>query len=141
MAAVAFLPGCWELRAGSRLVEEQWTSARGGILLGTSRTTRGGVLVGWEFVHIRAAGDTLIYAARPSGQAPAEFRAFRPDSGEVVFENPAHDFPQRIRYRPAGRDSLIARVEGTLRGSARGSDFRYARVGCPGPNPSPDSAR
>jgi hypothetical protein len=33
------------------------------------------------------------------GAAPAEFTAARPAGDEVVFANPAHDFPQRFPYR------------------------------------------
>jgi hypothetical protein len=48
---------------------------------------------------------------------------------EVVFENGAHDFPQRIRYRRGG-DMLFARIEGTRDGKVRGVDYPYARVAC-----------
>ena len=42
---VAWLQGCWELSSGNRVVEEQWTRPRGGIMLGVGRTTRDGRLV------------------------------------------------------------------------------------------------
>jgi hypothetical protein len=48
---------------------------------------------------------------------------------EVVFENPAHDFPQRIRYRASGA-ALQARIEGTMNGKTRGIDFPYTRTNC-----------
>jgi hypothetical protein len=134
-AALGWLAGCWERRAGTRLVEERWLPPRGGILLGVGRTTRGDTLVEWEQLRIYAAGDTLVYAAQPSGQPAAEFRA-APDAGadslaaRVVFANAAHDFPQRVVYRRAGADSLLARVEGTVAGRARARDFAYARARC-----------
>jgi hypothetical protein len=31
-----------------------------------------------------------------------------------------------------GRDSLVARIEGTSNGRSRGVEFPYARVACPG---------
>jgi uncharacterized protein DUF6265 len=48
----------------------------------------------------------------------------------VTFENPSHDFPQRIIYRRRGADSLLARVEGMRGGQLRGSDYPYRRVAC-----------
>ena len=40
---LAWLQGCWETAAAAdRTVEEQWTAPRGGSMLGTSRTVRGG---------------------------------------------------------------------------------------------------
>lgn len=127
----AWMAGCWERRAGNRLVEEQWMAPRGGMMLGVGRTTRGDSVVEYEHTRIYAKGDTLVFAATPSGQAPAEFRAVGSAGDEVRFENLAHDFPQRVIYRRAGPDSLRARVEGTRGGQARGFDFSYGRVACP----------
>lgn len=129
-AALGWLAGCWAGRAGDTLVEEQWTAPRGGVLLGTGRTTRGDALVAFEQLRISERGDTLVYAAAPSGQAPAELRAPASSGTELVFADPAHDFPQRIRYRPVGADSLVARVEGTRGGVARRVDVAYGRVAC-----------
>lgn len=125
----AFIQGCWERRAGHRVVEEQWLQPRGGTMLGMSRTVRGDSLVEYEFVRLYERGERLIYAAQPSGQPPAEFESVEIGNGVLSFANPAHDFPQRISYR-AGGDSLFARIEGTMNGRERGADFRYARVRC-----------
>src|SRR5690349_255173 len=57
-AALAWLAGCWERRAGDRLIEEQWTAPRGGMLLGVGRTTRNDSVVEHEFVRIYESGDT-----------------------------------------------------------------------------------
>ena len=47
--------------------------------------------------------------------------------GEAIFENPAHDFPQRVIYRRCGAE-LCARIEGTLQGKARSFEWRYSRM-------------
>lgn len=129
--ALAWLAGCWEWRSASGAVQEHWSSATGGMLLGFSRTIRRDTVREYEFVRIYGVGDTLVYEAQPSRQPRAEFRAVPPFEPEIVFENPTHDFPQRIKYRRVGDDSLLARIEGTRSGQTRGSDFRYARVRCP----------
>lgn len=105
---------------------------RGAVMLGTSRTTRNDSVVEWEQIRIAREGDTIFFHAQPSGQPAASFRLTGMTATSVTFENPAHDFPQRIIYRSPGRDSLIARIEGTANGRARGVDFPYARVRCPG---------
>jgi hypothetical protein len=71
-----------------------------------------------------------VYAAAPSGQAPAEFESVAVSDSSATFENLAHDFPQRIIYRRMGRDSLLARVEATRGGQLRGRDFPYRRTEC-----------
>lgn len=100
-------------------------------MLGMGRTVRGDSTVEWEHLRIAAERDTLVYHAMPSGQPPSSFRAISLSGDAVTFEDKAHDFPQRVIYRRATPDSLHARIEGTMRGQARGVDFRYARVACP----------
>jgi hypothetical protein len=131
VSSVGWLAGCWELTDGARLVEEQWTRPRGGIMLGVGRTVRGDTLVEYEQVRLLERDGQLIYAAAPSGQPPAEFASVLVSDTAATFENLAHDFPQRVRYRRVGGDSLVARVEGLHRGALRGVDFGYHRVSCP----------
>lgn len=102
---------------------------RGGVMLGMSRTVAGDSVVEYEFLRLFERGEQLVYAAQPSGQPAAEFTSVVLHDGDLLFANPAHDFPQRIMYRAAG-DSLLARIEGVVKGRARGVDFRYARVAC-----------
>ena len=116
-------------RSGAR-TSSSWTAARAGTMLGVSRTVRGDSTVAWEHLRIFRRGGRLVYGALPSGQRYAEFTATEASDTLVVFENPAHDFPQRILYRPAG-DSLHARIGGPHDGETRGVDFRFARVRCP----------
>ena len=125
-----WLTGCWERRTPNTVIEEHWSAPAGGTLLMFGRTLRGDRVLEYEFVRIYAKGDTLVYDAHPSGQPPAEFRALPPFDAAVTFENPTHDFPQRVIYRRAGSDSLLARVEGTRNGQTRGIDFAYGRVRC-----------
>jgi hypothetical protein len=53
------------------------------------------------------------------------------DESTVVFENPAHDYPQRVAYTRKG-DSLLAWIDGTVSGKSRRVDFPYRRVACTG---------
>jgi hypothetical protein len=131
VAQVAWIAGCWEQSAGARLIEEQWMRPRAGLMLGVSRTVVGDSLREYEQVALFQRGEHLVYAATPARQAPAEFASTAVSDSAVTFENPAHDFPQRIIYRRRGADSLIARVEGMRGGQLRGRDFAYRRVPCP----------
>jgi hypothetical protein len=124
-----FLTGCWTLEAKGRTVEEHWMPPAGGTLLGISRTVVNGKTTEYEFLQIRDLPEGLTYIARPSNQPEAKFVATGRTADEVVFENPSHDFPQRIRYRLTA-DALHARIEGTLNGKPRGIDFPYRRTNC-----------
>ena len=127
---LGFMAGCWRLEANGRIIEEQWLMPAGGSLMGVGRTVAGGKTVEYEFLQIRDLPDGLTYIAKPSGQPEASFKLLSRTADEVVFENPTHDFPQRVRYRRAGPDALHARVEGTMNGQSRGMDFPYTRATC-----------
>jgi hypothetical protein len=128
---LGWLAGCWERSNGAMIIEEQWMRPRGGAMLGMSRTTRRDTVVEFEQLRIFDRAGRTVYAAAPSGQAPAEFETAVTSDSLVTFENPAHDFPQRIIYRRRGADSLIARIEGVRGGQTRGIDFPYRRAACP----------
>jgi hypothetical protein len=134
----AWLAGCWEARAPNRVIVEMWMPPMGGLMVGASRTVVGAAAREFEHLRLRARGDTLVYTALPSGQAETDFRATRASADSLVFENQAHDFPQRIIYRRRGADSVVARVEGPgPNQTTRGFNVAMRRVDCthlaPGP--------
>ena len=53
----------------------------------------------------------MIYLAWPSGQDPVEFTRTGSTTTSRVFQNPAHDFPDRISYKRSG-DTLEAKASG-----------------------------
>lgn len=126
-----WLAGCWEMRIGDRLTEEQWMVPRGGLMIGMSRTTRADTLAEFEQVRIETRGSDLYYVALPARQATAEFKATAASSQHVTFENPAHDFPTKVAYRLQGADSLIASIEGQRGGRTRTIEYPYRRASCP----------
>ena len=127
---VRWLAGCWELRTGSRVTLEMWMPPAGDLMLGASRTVSGGAVREFEQLRLRAEGGKLIYTAMPSGQKEASFTSVQVTDSTVTFENPAHDFPQRIIYRRRGADALTARIEGPGPDGPRGIDFPMNRVSC-----------
>src|SRR4029078_11475741 len=97
--------------------------------VGRRRSARG--RAEYERTLIRRDSARLVYEAHPRGQPSATFVARVANEDSVLFELPEHDFPQRVAYRRVGRDSVLAWVEGTLRGTTRRFEFTYRRVPCP----------
>lgn len=126
---LGFLTGCWVLTSpNGTKTEEQWMPPAGGTMLGMSRSVRDGKLRAYEFMRILPGPDgKLQFVATPSGQAEAAFPLKERAENTVTFENPQHDFPQRIRYRLADTDTLVGRIEGSVDGKARSVDFPYRR--------------
>lgn len=124
--------GCWSMEtARGEIISERWTRASRDTLTGISRTVKDDAQVGSETMHIFSRADALIFAALPSGQTYTEFTATHVGADSVVFENAAHDFPQRISYRITG-DSLHALVSGAMNGSAMSIPFPMNRMVCEG---------
>lgn len=130
---LSWMAGCWRQSnpASGRTIDEQWMAPMGRTMLGMARTVRGDSTLEFEHLQILERGGHAVFHAEPSGQTPADFEARSVSDSLVTFENPAHDFPQRVIYRRRGRDSLIARIEGTRNGRVRGVDFPYTRAACP----------
>ena len=106
---------------------------RGGAMIGTGRTVRGDSLTEYELIVLRETDAGLAYEAHPSGQSTATFVAVEATDSSIVFANPTHDFPQRVGYRRASADSLVAWIEGERNGRTRRIEFAYRRVRCAGP--------
>jgi hypothetical protein len=130
-SALSWMAGCWRSESPGRTVDEVWMAPAGDGMLGMSRTVAKGKIVEHEFLQIRVRDGRLVYIAKPSGQAEATFTATTIGANDVTFENPAHDFPQRITYRLKDGGNLAARIEGKDKGETRGIDFPMRRVTCP----------
>ncbi|MEX2177098.1 MAG: DUF6265 family protein [Gemmatimonadaceae bacterium] len=129
---VQWLTGCWERASAARRTVERWHPPVSGAMRGESRTFAGGAETAGERLRIYLSDGTLVYAAHPSMQALTEFRATTVTPAELVFENPAHDFPQRIVYSRRGADSLVARIEGDRAGRRQPISFAFRRIDCAG---------
>jgi hypothetical protein len=125
-----WLAGCWErARPTSRMVE-LWTPAVNNVMTGTSYSVTDTSQRELEQLRLFARGDTLIYEAHPSSQMMNEFKSTKITAQEIVFEDPEHDFPQKITYRRSGADSLYAVTEGDRAGRAQPITFAFKRAPC-----------
>lgn len=129
---IAWLAGCWQGKAGKFEFVEQWMRPGGGVMLGMGRTLMDGKLSSHEAMRIEIDADgSLTFVAKPFDKPEARFPALVRDAGGVAFENPKHDFPQRIIYRRQADGSLLARIEGMRGGQLRGVDYPMQRAACP----------
>jgi Domain of unknown function (DUF6265) len=131
LSALAWLAGCWAAEGRDAGSGEQWTPLAAGTMLGVGRTVRNGETVDHEFLQIRRnAEGKIVYIALPSGQTETSFVLTSADENSFTFENPEHDFPQRIIYRARADGGLLVRIEGTRDGALRSVDFPMQRVAC-----------
>lgn len=130
----AFLAGCWQADDAPPGSGEHWMAPAGGLMPGMARTLRPDGRSSHEFLLIRQdAAHGLVLEALPSGQPAARFVLDARSPDEVVFGNPAHDFPQRIGYRRVPGNRLLAWIEGDGDGDGpvRRIEFPMHAVACP----------
>ena len=102
----------------------------GNTMLGLSHTVAKGKTREFEFMRIvREESGDIFFIAQPSGQKETRFKLTLVSEREARFENPQHDFPQRIIYRRDG-DELVGRIEGTSKGQEKAIDFPLKRTAC-----------
>lgn len=96
---------------GEEIVEEFWLPPHGGVALGLGRTRSGDRTTAFEYLRIAEVDGVASYIAQPGGRPPTVFKRTAGGERWIRFENPGHDFPQRIEYRREG-DSLRATIAG-----------------------------
>jgi hypothetical protein len=128
--ALGWMAGCWSQNTLSKdrtpkWTEECWMGARGGVMLGAGRAGTGDKLTEWEATQIIPGSDgKLVYWASPDGGARVGFTEVSHGPQEIVFANPAHDYPQRIRYWREG-EALNAEV--SLADGSKALRWHYKR--------------
>ena len=129
-ADLGWFAGCWQQEiSGGRTIGEQWTKPEG-MLLGLAKVVRDGKISSFEYLRIIEKDSEIFYVALPSGQKEGSFKLTSLNGKEAVFENPEHDFPQRITYRLAAEDNLKVRAEAMLDGKWSGFDQDLSRIAC-----------
>ena len=122
---VAFIAGDWMRAAGPERVEEHWLAPHAGTMFGVSRTADGDRTVFFEYLRIEKQGDAIVYLSSPRGRdPPTPFTLVKSEPNRAVFENPAHDHPQRVSYWIIG-GKLHAAIE-NLDGSKK-SEWVFTR--------------
>jgi hypothetical protein len=121
--------------ANGTIFHEQWQRDGNGALQGLGFVMSGNDTVFIEELAIRWDDGGAYYAARIPTQNEGRFVQFEMVAGtgdSLVFDNAAHDFPQRIVYRMADDSTWHVRVSGMHGDVPREEHFHFKpRAGAP----------
>ena len=129
---LGWMAGCWEKKGKTEgsLISEHWTKPAG-MMLGIARTVRNGKVRAFEYLRIIKKGSSIYYVAKPSSaKTETLFKLTSLKNKHVVFENPEHDFPQRIVYALADEQTMSVRVEADKNGKPSGFGYSLNKVDC-----------
>lgn len=127
---VSWLAGAWVgTRSSGSSIEERWSPPKGGAMLAVSRTVNtSGKMNAFEFLRIVERDGGLVYVAQPGGAKGTEFvlTELTTDNGakRAVFENPRHDYPNRIVYELSADGGLSATIGQMKGGTPRRFEFK-----------------
>ena len=76
----------------------------------------------------RRRRDQCDRADRHRNRPPTSFRLIEQSATRFVFENPEHDYPQRIIYAQQNDGSLLMRIEGVENGQEESSEWLLRRA-------------
>jgi hypothetical protein len=99
LEAVEFLAGAW---GADGTIVEYWLPPMRGLMVGLNREPSGSGMPFFEYLRIEAREDGIYYVASPKGTGTTDFKLTDSSSNRAVFENPEHDFPQKIAYTRKG---------------------------------------
>jgi hypothetical protein len=103
-----WMTGCWTHERYDQ--REVWSEDLGGLKFGygVNRDANGKVTF-FEDLRIENRPGGAVYIASPRGTAPTEFVETERTGLSITFENPDHDYPQKITYS-GNRVSLVATI-------------------------------
>jgi hypothetical protein len=128
---LVWMSGCWVAneQGPEDFDAEHWTRPMGA-MFGINRSVRAGRVSFYEYLRIEQSAGEIYFVARPAGaERETSFRLTESGESTVVFENPEHDFPNRIEYSRPEPGHLRARVSS----GERGFEILFRRASCDRP--------
>jgi uncharacterized lipoprotein YehR (DUF1307 family) len=121
-----WLLGKWETKTADGNLSESWKQLNDSTFQGQSFFIKNKDTLHKESILLQQIGENLIYSATIKGQNENKAVAFKMTSGtekQLVFENPKHDYPQKITYTQIKKDSLVASISGVQLGKPSSEKF------------------
>ena len=122
-----WLLGKWENNSADGNLSETWKKVNDSIYDGAAYFIKEKDTLHFEKIQMKQKGENLLYIATIKGQnndKPITFVHNDTIEKQLVFENPKHDFPQKIVYSKITKDSIIIQISGIQQGKP--SSERYS---------------
>jgi Domain of unknown function (DUF6265) len=121
-----WLIGNWENKMPEGLLRETWKKENDSVFTGNSFFITEKDTVHFESIKMYQKGDSILYSATVVGQnndEPVEFNQTTATETEFIFENPKHDYPQKIVYKKVNDTNLVATISGIQQGKKSSESY------------------
>ena len=119
--------GEWGNKSTEGELTERWKKENDSLFLGESYFVKKGIDTAFaEHVKLWESNGKLTYTAKVANQNDSEAVDFEMTSStdnQIIFENPKHDYPNKIVYNKISNDSLVAEIFGIQKGKPASEKF------------------
>lgn len=99
MQKLLWIADSWVSASGETTSYEEWKVINDNLYEGGSKTVKEGKTIFSETLKIESTAEGIYYVADVAhNTAPVKFKLTSVSDTSAVFENPLHDFPQKITY-------------------------------------------
>lgn len=123
--------GRWENNSAEGNLSEIWTKENDSTFSGESYFVIKNDTVFAEKVSLEERNGKLSYVVTVPNQndaKPVAFELTKNSTQKLIFENPKHDFPNKIIYNQVGSDSLVAEIRGMKDGKEKKEFFKMKKA-------------
>ena len=122
-----WLVGQWKSKTSEGLLTETWSKENDSTFLGQTYFIKNEKdTVHSESIVLTQSKDELIYRPTVKGQnndESVDFKLTTELENSFTFENPKHDYPQKITYKKINEKSLIATISGQQQGKSSSESY------------------
>lgn len=126
-----WLLGKWENKVDEGVLSENWKRLNDSTFQAESFFIKEKDTLHFESITLQQKGEELFYSATVKGQnndKPVTFKMTSETDKKLVFENPKHDYPQKITYSLINKDSLVAEISGIQLGKPSSEKFGMKKL-------------
>jgi phosphatidylserine/phosphatidylglycerophosphate/cardiolipin synthase-like enzyme len=126
-----WLLGKWENKSGNGNLLETWKKANDSIFIGESYFIKGEDTLHSEQIKLEQKGEQLSYITTIKGQdndKPVTFLHNTEIVKQLVFENPANDYPKKIIYSQISKDRMIIQISGIQEGKTSSTKYSLKKT-------------
>lgn len=129
--AANWLLGNWENNSADGNLSETWKKINDSTFQAQSYFIKENDTLHFESITLQQKGEELTYTATVQGQnndKPVSFKLTTSTEKQLVFENPKHDYPQKISYNQITTDSLVAKISGIQQGKPSSEQYSMKKT-------------
>lgn len=126
-----WLAGWWQQVTPEGTIFETWVKNEDGSMAGSGGFIKGTDTMVSETIALKVIDNVVQYIPTVKDQnngAPVPFKMTYAAADSFLFENPGHDFPDKITYRRIDAQHMTARISGTPGGNPHAEAFEMTRV-------------